>query len=31
MFPATGLGVHLPRDASGGYALIATSAFVNEP
>lgn len=31
MFPATGLGVHLPRDASGGYALIATSGFVNEP
>ncbi len=31
MFPATGLGVHLPKDASGGYRLIATSAFVNEP
>ncbi len=31
MFPATGLGLHLPRDASGGYALIATSGFVNEP
>ncbi|MCR8723675.1 TadE/TadG family type IV pilus assembly protein [Frigidibacter sp. ROC022] len=31
MFPATGLAVHLPRDASGGYRLIATSAFVNEP
>lgn len=31
MFPATGLGVHLPRDASGGYRLMATSAFVYEP
>ena len=31
MFPATGLGVHLPKDASGGYRLIATSGFVNEP
>jgi Flp pilus assembly protein TadG len=31
MFPATGLGVHLPKDASGGYRLMATSAFVNEP
>ena len=31
MFPATGLAVSLPLDASGGYRLIATSAFVNEP
>ena len=31
MFPATGLGAHLPKDASGGYRLMATSAFVNEP
>jgi len=31
MFPATGLGLHLPKDASGGYRLIATSGFVNEP
>jgi len=31
MFPATGLGADLPKDASGGYRLIATSAFVNEP
>ena len=31
MFPATGLALDLPKDASGGYRLIATSAFVNEP
>jgi hypothetical protein len=31
MFPAAGLGAQLPRDASGGYRLIATSGFVNEP
>lgn len=31
IFPATGLGLQLPRDAKGGYALVSTSAFVNEP
>lgn len=30
-FPTTGLGLKLPKDASGGYQLIASSAFVNEP
>jgi Flp pilus assembly protein TadG len=30
-FPTSGLGAQLPRDASGGYRLIATSGFVNEP
>lgn len=30
-FPGTGLGLRLPKDASGAYGLIATSAFVNEP
>lgn len=29
--PTMGLALLLPRDASGGYALVATSAFVNEP
>jgi hypothetical protein len=31
LFPGTGLGLDLPKDASGGFALVATSAFVNEP
>ena len=30
-FPGVGLGTQLPRDASGGYRLIATSGFMNEP
>lgn len=29
--PTMGLGLLLPRDESGAYALSATSAFVNEP
>ena len=29
--PTTGLGLHLPKDASGGYWLVSSSAFVNEP
>ena len=31
VFPGTGLGAMLPRDASGGYAIVVTSAFMNEP
>jgi len=31
MFPTTGVGLALPKDASGGYGLVAVSAFVNEP
>lgn len=31
IFPTTGIGLQLPKDASGGYALVARSAFVNEP
>jgi hypothetical protein len=31
MFPTTGVGLGLQKDALGGYALIARSAFVNEP
>lgn len=31
LFPTTGIGLQLPKDASGGYALVARSAFVNEP
>jgi len=31
IFPLTGMGLKLPLDASGGYQLAATSAFVNEP
>ncbi len=31
MFPTTGLGLELPLDPSGGYGLIAKSAFVVEP
>ncbi len=29
--PTTGLGFHLPKDNTGAYALISTTAFVNEP
>lgn len=29
--PTMGLALLLPRDTSGAYALVATSAFVNEP
>lgn len=31
VFPTTGLGLHLPKDNTGAYALISTTAFVNEP
>ena len=31
LFPYTGLGLALPKDASGGIDLVAASAFVNEP
>lgn len=31
LFPMTGFGLHLPKDALGGYRLLAQSAFVNEP
>jgi Flp pilus assembly protein TadG len=31
MFPAMGLGLALSKDDGGGYALVAVSAFVNEP
>lgn len=31
IFPTTGVGLQLPVDAQGDYALIASSAFVNEP
>ncbi len=30
-FPTSGLGLQLAKDASGAYALVSTSAFVNEP
>ena len=30
-FPATGLGMNLPKDGAGAYALVSASAFVNEP
>ncbi|MEM6635619.1 MAG: TadE/TadG family type IV pilus assembly protein [Pseudomonadota bacterium] len=30
-FPTTGLAMRLPLDDSGGYALVSSSAFVNEP
>lgn len=30
-FPTTSWGLQLPLDASGGYQLVAMSAFVNEP
>ncbi|NNE78690.1 MAG: pilus assembly protein [Silicimonas sp.] len=31
IFPGIGVGRTMPKDASGGYQVIATSAFVNEP
>ncbi len=31
MAPLTGLGMQLQKDASGEYAIVSTSAFVNEP
>lgn len=31
MFPLTGLGFNLPKDSTGAYALVAATAFVNEP
>lgn len=31
IFPGAGLGAQLPKDASGGYRLMATSGFMNEP
>lgn len=31
VFPWTGLGLMLPKDGNGDYAIIATAAFVNEP
>jgi len=30
-FPGIGVGRSMPKDASGGYQIIATTAFVNEP
>lgn len=31
LFPGMGLGAMLPTDASGGYAIVVQSAFMNEP
>lgn len=31
IFPLTGAGFHLPKDNTGAYALVAATAFVNEP
>ena len=31
IFPTTGLGLQLPKDNTGAYALISSTAFVNEP
>ena len=31
LFPGSGVGAMLPKDATGGYAIVATTAFVNEP
>lgn len=31
VFPGTGLAVTLARDASGGYAIVSQTAFMNEP
>lgn len=30
-FPGTGLGLQLPKDKTGGYRMVAVSAFVHEP
>jgi Flp pilus assembly protein TadG len=31
LFPTTGIGLRLPKDAQGGYGLVAIAAYVNEP
>jgi hypothetical protein len=31
MFPSTGLGLNMQYDGDGNYAIVATTAFVNEP
>lgn len=31
IFPTSGLGFQLPKDNTGAYALVSSSAFVNEP
>lgn len=31
LFPGSGIGAMLPTEADGGYAILARSAFVNEP
>jgi Flp pilus assembly protein TadG len=31
LFPGTGLGAMLPKDASGGYSIIVQTGFMNEP
>ena len=31
LFPTTGIGVGMQADANGNYAIVATTAFVNEP
>lgn len=31
IFPGLGLGLQLPKDGTGGFQMIAYSAFVNEP
>ncbi len=31
IFPSTGLGLQMRKDAQGGYQMAATSVFVNEP
>lgn len=31
LFPTTGIGLRLPKDADGGYGLVALSSFANEP
>lgn len=31
IFPGAGIGLRLPKDATGAYSLVASSAFVNEP
>ena len=31
LFPSSGLGLRLKNDPTGGYRMIVTSAFANEP
>jgi len=31
LMPGMGVGLRLPKDASGGYRMVSASAFVNEP